>query len=119
MSPQEAEGRLDAALECVKQEVLFGLIGCRSRPLRSAGVHDKTIAEQCQAELDERWVEPSTRLALCPAKEVLAALNRQLQKDGRKALSPRRLSMGLLVEEVADEMKTVLEDIRILGGELR
>lgn len=119
VSLEQAERLLDDALEAVKQEAFAGLIGCRSQRLRSEGVHDKTIAQRCQRELDECWRDTGTRLRLCPGKEVLAALNGLLQEDGKKAVTARRLAMSLLPEEVSDEMKVVLEDIQTLGVDAR
>lgn len=115
IAPEEAERLLADALEAVKEEAFAGLFGSRCPPLRKQGLSDKTIAQRCQAELERRWRDSGTRLALCPGKEVLAALNRLLQEAGNKAISPQRLSMSLSPEEVPEEMRSVLESIQMLG----
>lgn len=109
-----AEELLDEALETTKPEAQAGLYGSRAGPLRHQGLSDKTIAEKCQAELDERWRTFSTRLALCPGKEALAALNRLLPAEGLKAISASRMAASLHQDEVADEVQSVLEDIQSL-----
>lgn len=108
----EARSLLDEAMERVKEEAFAGLIGCRSGPLRSQGKSDKTVAEMCRHELEERWSDFDSRLALCPGKETMSALNALLQERGRKALTVKRVVGAIRAEEVPEEMKAVLEELQ-------
>ncbi|MGD9675853.1 MAG: ATP-dependent endonuclease [Candidatus Bipolaricaulia bacterium] len=115
ISLEQAARLLAEGLEAVKEEAFAGLFGTRCPPLRKEGLSDKTIAQRCQVELEERWRDLGTRLALCPGKEVLAEVNRLLQESGNKAVSPQRLSTSLEAYEVPAEMRSVLETIQMLG----
>jgi predicted ATPase len=114
LSVDEAKAVLEQALELVKEEVFAGVFGSRSRPLREQGKSDKTVAQLCRAELNERWVDYDARLALCPGKETLSALNGLLQERGKKALTTRQLCAGMLADEIPEEMRAVLEDLQAL-----
>lgn len=117
VSHEAAAQMLDAALELMKEEVFAGLIGARSQPLRQQGLSDEAVARLCQAELDEKWQRPRTRLTLCSGKGALTALNGLLLAAGNRPLTAQRLSMSMGPDEVSDEMKAVLEDIQLLAGE--
>ena len=116
LSANEADETLEQALELVKEEVFAGVFGSRSRPLRDRGKSDKTVAQLCRAEVDGRWSDHDARLALCPGKETLSAMNSLLQGSGKKALTTRQLSAEIREEEVRDEMKSVLEELQELTG---
>ena len=114
LSANEADATLKQAFELVKEEVFAGVFGSRSRPLREQGKSDKTVAQLCRAEVDERWGDYDARSALCPGKEVLSAMNSLLQESGRKALTMRQLCAEIGENEIPDEMKSVLEELQEL-----
>jgi hypothetical protein len=47
-------------------------------------------------------------MALCPPKQLLAAVNRRLQDDGYKAVSFIALSRYLRLDEIPDEVSRIL-----------
>jgi predicted ATP-dependent endonuclease of OLD family len=64
--------------------------------------------DECGKELDLVWSDPSARVALCPAKDLLGRVNERLQRDGHKGISFMALSRHLRLEDVPDEMARVL-----------
>ena len=57
------------------------------------------------------WQAPENRLYACPAKEVLAELNKRLQGSGKKAVSARALAKSHVPYEIPQEMSAVLRAV--------
>jgi len=115
-SVETVEAYLDQACDGLRDAVLAGLTNQRAHELKSKGIAVSTIVGTCQEEIRAVWSNRAARLALCPGKETLAALNRQLQSNGRKAVSPRSISAALQESEVPLEMQRVLADLEALRG---
>lgn len=64
--------------------------------------------DDCGKELDLVWSDPSARVALCPAKDLLARVNERLQQEGHKAVSFPALSKTLRPDDISVEMADVL-----------
>jgi energy-coupling factor transporter ATP-binding protein EcfA2 len=71
--------------------------------------HQVDVMSAFKAEFDEAWSNPEYRLIAGPPKQIIAALNRKLQSSGHKAVSVSGLARAHRVDEIAQEMREVLE----------
>ena len=82
----------------------------RTQIERPTGKDPSTITEQFKNEFDTFWQDPQARLHACPAKDVIAELNKRLQGSGKKAVSARALARSHLAYEIPSEMVALLRD---------
>jgi hypothetical protein len=101
-----------AWIEAQLQEIADGmktLVQSRMGSARQERVRDQSrrekVLEEALWDFDRLWADPGERLLLCPAKEVLAELNRRLQKGGFSAVSATKLARNLKSSELAPEAK--------------
>lgn len=73
--------------------------------------HRVTVMEDAQRRFHHQWSDPATRLAMCPAKDVLAALNLWLQQHGYKAISSRSIAGRMSASEVPIEMVEFIQQL--------
>ena len=110
ISVAEVEVELAKILEGLKAQV--------------AGQFSKTVLESKESHVDvatalgeaaklfERdWLDPSSRLAMAPAKTVIAAWNTNVPRHGGAALNPRRLAAAIKPEEIDPEVADFLISI--------
>jgi len=98
--------------------VLGGMVDARFSERRDRRVTPGPLVEECGSEVDQRWADVAWRLEVCPAKEVLSGLNRQLQAERRTAVSTYTVARALYRDEVPGEMAEVLRRVdRIAGKE--
>lgn len=83
----------------------------RTQLERPTGKDPAKITEEFKREFDIFWQDPDKRLYACPAKEVLAELNKRLQASGKKAVSTRALAKSHLAYEIAPEMIALLRSV--------
>jgi hypothetical protein len=99
---------LDEAAECLAVEVLGGLSQALAQEMSGTGTSVKTISTAAKKRMDTAWTDPAQKLALCPGKELIRELNKQLVAEGRPAVSARALSSKLRRAEVDPELVRVL-----------
>lgn len=71
--------------------------------------HQVDVMSAFKAEFDEAWADLDYRLFASPPKQIISALNRQLQANGYKAVSVSGLARAHRVDEIAEEMRDLLE----------
>ena len=91
--------------------VLGRMVSSRQIARSKQGEDIATIAEKCSRELGAAWEDARSRLALCPAKTVLARLNEALQASGRSAVSVRALAGALQSDEIDREVREFLRRV--------
>jgi len=91
--------------------VLGGMIDTRFAERQDKRQGPGPIAAACAAELTAQWSDFDRRISLCPAKEILSAVNGRLQGSGNKALSAFALAHEMLSGEVPEEMTKVLREV--------
>lgn len=69
------------------------------------------IAEAASRDFAAAWEDEQGRCLLCPAKDVLSALNRDLQTAGHRPVSARTLAKRMRRDEIAPEMLNLLSRI--------
>lgn len=73
-----------------------------------ASHHKVNVTEAVQREFEKRWAKVGDRPHLCDAKDLLAGMNRWLQREKYKTISARALSSTLRRDEIVDEMADLL-----------
>lgn len=73
--------------------------------------HAVDVTSSFKISFEAEWADISRRLALCPAKRVLSAINQELQSRGFKAVSAAGLARSIRVAEVPAEMVELLTTI--------
>jgi predicted ATPase len=108
-SEEETRGRLTRASEDLKETLITRAIANRSlgaRPEDRDGLRDEV-----RAEVDKAWPDIQTRLTICPPKDVLANLNKELAAENKRALTFVRLAREMDAQEVAEEVTHLFEKI--------
>jgi hypothetical protein len=104
-----AEQLLDIA-NSLKTLVQSRMGSVRQARERNQGRRERVLQEALK-DFDEAWRDEKARLRMCPAKDVIAALNERLQKAGHESVSAWELSISILKDEIADEVSGVLQEI--------
>lgn len=78
---------------------------------KSSGRSVATINEAGLKEIGENWRRGDYRYAICPPKEVLAGINKELQSRGYKSASFEAISRHMKIGEIHPEMADVLRQI--------
>jgi hypothetical protein len=105
------DGELSKAVEHMKDAVYARLLDEKQRELVGPSKDRVDIIEDFQHEFKELWTDPVRRTALCPPKEIISWLNREIDKLGTRSISARKLSRSLRISEIPQEMIEVLQRI--------
>ncbi|WP_426228035.1 ATP-dependent nuclease [Pararhizobium sp. DWP3-4] len=70
-----------------------------------------TVSQLIHEETEELWADMTTRLQICPGKEVLSELNSSLQTCGIGSLTMRMISEQIKVENFDKEFFSILSDL--------
>ena len=82
-----------------------------------AAHHAVSVTESFQLAFDEEWEDEERRLQLCPPKDLLTDLNRDLQADGYRPTTARALGSTLTEKEIPEELADELLRVeRALSG---
>ena len=95
----------------MEDHVFAQMLSERMQLEKPTGKHASTITEQFKKEFDEFWKDPEVQLYACPAKDVIAELNKRLQGSGKKAVSARALASSHLAYEISSEMVALLRHV--------
>jgi hypothetical protein len=109
-SPEAISEILVRAATDLRQQVFARSLDKAQRGVRSDH-HRVTITEQFQNAFESKWADPVQRLWMCPAKEVLHVLNRELSATGLANVTARRIASALRRAEIAEEMRDALNGI--------
>jgi energy-coupling factor transporter ATP-binding protein EcfA2 len=106
--PEEDVGEmLEAAAESLEIAVESRVRAARLTEATKDRAQWVTVEEASAQEFRQRW-KASDRVGMCPAKQVLRFLNRELQQRGAPTLGARRLSSEIAIEECDEEIVSVL-----------
>jgi hypothetical protein len=98
----------------MRTEVLLGMMNCAYEDSdRRENV--KTVGKKCEVQLDAVWNDPSARLRICPAKEILSELNKYLTEKGLTTISAGDLAAALTPREIASEVSEMLRRVSRLA----
>jgi energy-coupling factor transporter ATP-binding protein EcfA2 len=75
---------------------------------------EATVTERAMNDFDAKWNDPEQRLALVPGKEVLAALNTELQRIAGMHLTNAQIIEGYVAGEIPAEMRQLIETLNDL-----
>jgi len=75
------------------------------------GIALTTVGKACETEMQEFWTDPAKRVARCPAKELLSALNDKLTQRGFDTISFARLARTVRSTELPSEFCELLRRI--------
>lgn len=117
VEPSVVERIIEAATDELRTTVLLEMIAVRAEeaPKKHALV---TINKACESELGARWKTIPDRVAVCPGKELLAAINRRLQAEGYSAVSTAALAEAFGADEIPSEVVHVLDRIEEAASEV-
>ncbi len=105
----EVNGVLSELAEEQRHDVFSKQLAERIRTEVSATRHAVNVTADFGREFDARWTRAETRHHLCNAKDLLTAFNKQMLGRGHRPVSVRQLSSRIRADEVADEMRAVIE----------
>ena len=108
---EEVEELLLAAVEGLRNVVLARYLDYRTQHEMRADRHAVMVSEHYLEEFTRLWQGQDWARDVCPAKDVLSALNQSLQERGYKAVSARGLSARIRSHEVPAEMRDVILDV--------
>jgi energy-coupling factor transporter ATP-binding protein EcfA2 len=111
MAMDEMQRLLSDVTEELRSKVIAGLAdsGYMER-LDPKHMPAKIIAD-CEHRVAANWQDLDWRLSVCPAKEVLAGLNRRLQMAKKPTVSAYKVAVAMRREEVPTEMASILRRI--------
>jgi hypothetical protein len=103
--------------EAMKPKVFSRMHGQRfeDERHRKTGEHLVSVTDKFQDEFESAWAS-SDRVALCPAKDVLRALNTALQANDFRTVSAWSLSKQLKATEVDPELAGLLDTVEELAN---
>jgi hypothetical protein len=70
-----------------------------------------TVTEAALNELESRWNDRAFRLQVIPGKDALSMFNQYLQNEYGVSVTPTAIVDAMRVDEIPNEMRTLLEDI--------
>lgn len=111
VSESDAIKLLVDATDALKDDVLEGMLEMRFAERKEKKVTVGPISRECRKELNAAWTDLDGRARLCPGKEVMAGVSRELQRRSGVSLSARQLASNLSAQEVPPEMADLLASI--------
>jgi hypothetical protein len=108
---EQAIKLLTDASAVLKTHVFSRLASSQSEYFRGAGTNLVTVIDQMQPSFEANWRDLSYRLSVCPAKDLLSAVNRLSQLGGGKTISASKLAVAQREDEILDEMADLLRRV--------
>jgi AAA domain, putative AbiEii toxin, Type IV TA system len=106
---EDVTSLLDHIAVPMYEEVLFQHVATWKQDFpEDRHLSDSQVAEKFGEYLSKAWEDPSGRLWRCPAKECLAALNRELERHDGKTVSFDVLVRQMRASEVPSEVVDLL-----------
>jgi energy-coupling factor transporter ATP-binding protein EcfA2 len=107
----EVKQTLDQIALGMENFVFARMLSEQTQLEKPTGKNETTITEHFMKEFSTFWQDPDRRLYSCPAKDVLAELNKLLQGTGKKAVSTRALAKSHAPYEIPQEMSAFLRQV--------
>lgn len=95
----------------METDVFSRMLDDRMRAQKTGQNHAVSVTSAFKKEFDLLWADKSFQLSICPPKQVLAGLNRQLQDAGYKAASTVALARAHRKSEIPEEVVALLSQI--------
>jgi hypothetical protein len=112
MSSAQISEMLLAICKGMKSAVLSQHISNRMRFFGSWTAKDPaTVAKEAILNFDKEWEDARACLMIAPGKQVLAALNAQLQESLGISITSTQIIRNLADTEVASDFREVLQDL--------
>ncbi|MGW6743090.1 ATP-dependent nuclease [Streptomyces sp. NPDC055025] len=111
----EVEGMIDDVMIGMQNKVTSRLLAEKVVTERPSGRSVATINEDGLNELAEKWKRSDFRYSICPPKEVMAAVNRELQNRGYKSVAFDTIAKYAKAGEIHPEMIALLDKIERLA----
>jgi len=92
--PDAVADRLADLSEALKEQVFARMLAEHLETDVDASHHKVNVTEAVQREFEKRWAKVGDRPHLCDGKDLLAGMNRWLQREKYKTISARALSSG-------------------------
>ena len=108
-TPTEVEKELDRVAEMFKPDIIDQVASELHRLDKAAGI--LTANRLARETVEAKWGRSDARLRLLPGKNVLSELSRWSQEHFGVALGAARIAREMHLEEIADEVREVLEAI--------
>lgn len=106
---------LDRVTSPLRFDVQGQYVGKRIDYRRKQGLDSSTVAAEVAQWFDRTWSSLDARLEIVPGKDVLRALNRELQKSYGIALTWRGIVGSFRQSEVPLEMRGLVDSLSRLG----
>jgi energy-coupling factor transporter ATP-binding protein EcfA2 len=107
LRPDDAQAVLQAAVDQTRVNAQVAFVAQQQRDAdRSIDV--KTVMSKAFPAFEQAWADAELRTGLAPPKDVIAAIAREAQERGARAVSARGLSSMLRAPEVDSEMRDLL-----------
>jgi len=102
---------IDSVTTALKDHVFGRMLAERARVEVSAKRDLSVVMTEFSKEFELNWKDPLYRLYKSPAKDILSAVNRELQVGGYRTVTSRGLATAHRIEEIAPEMAGVLRRV--------
>jgi hypothetical protein len=112
---REVEEIIDNAMMGMQNKVTSRLLAEKMVAERSTGRSVATINEDGLNDLTANWTRRDFRYSICPPKEVMAGVNRELQSRGYKAVAFDTIAKYAKPHEIHPEMVDLLEKVERLA----
>lgn len=112
ISQEQIEATLLRCTEEIKSDVIAQLIANRVRFSTGRDSRDPaTVMSDALRQLDSDWRNLSRRLSIIPGKQILTALNRELQREFQVSITAAQIIRHLAVEEIDPSLQAILSDL--------
>lgn len=112
---ESMETKLHRLTDQIKSRVMAQFLATRKSHQRgiSPKLDDTTLTEQALNDFDASWRSLPARLKMVPGKEVLSALNAELQQAHSISLTANQIIDAFEPDEVPEEMKTIILGLEV------
>lgn len=100
--------RLNSITGDMENEVFSRLLDEQLRAGVGARTHAVSVTEAFKPVFDEAWSKDQYRMEICPPKQIVSNLNRQLQAEGYKPVSMAALARSHRKAEIPGELSDLL-----------
>jgi hypothetical protein len=101
----EVKSIMDSQAALMENAVFSRMLDEKLRVEKSATAHAVTVTTAFKAEFDMLWKDVPRRLEIVPPKQLLSAVNKELQLRKFKAVSFEKLASSLELSEIPAEMR--------------
>ncbi|MEU5133624.1 ATP-binding protein [Streptomyces californicus] len=113
---REVQDIIDGVMAGMQNKVTSRLLAEKIATERSTGRSVATINEDGLNDLTTNWMKSEFRYSICPPKEVMAGVNRELQQRGHKAVAFDTIAKYARASEIHPEMVALLEKVENLAA---